>query len=151
MRELLNAIKSALQAAETLSYVRDVDIYITPHLNYIPAGVQFPAIGIKDENIARAELASEQMEYMLRARLVVYVDLAKAEASVTGDAATEEKGVLQIEEDLLSVLDENLLGTTGMISALSPSSSGSELFGDESETLQRKIIDLEYVKEGERP
>ena len=44
-----------------------------------------------------------------------------------------------------------LLGTVaGMIEAFSPSETASELFGDEEETLQKKTVTYQYMKQEER-
>lgn len=149
MKEVLNAIKTQLQT--DLTYIRDGDIYIAPHVNYIAGHARPPCIGLKDGPISRVELPSGMWELTMTVTLAIYVQLAKDEAGVMGDTATGQKGVLEIAEDIHASLDENLLGITGMQSAFSPSETASEIFGDEKEALQRKLITYEYVKEEVRP
>lgn len=148
MRTLLAAIQTQLRS--DLTYVRDQDVYITPHPNYVPRGVQPPFIGLKDGPVARRELAGGWIEVTRQVLVVVYTALAKEEASVMGDAAAGQKGVLEIEEDVHASLDENLLSIDGMQSAWSPSAAASEMFGDAQRSLQRKIITYEYIGEEER-
>jgi hypothetical protein len=149
MKALLIAIQTALKGG--LSYVRDDDIFITPHENYIPHAVRPTCVGLKDGPIKRIELAGGMMEYIMDVQVVLWVDLLKEEASIIGDAAAGEKGVLEVGDDVHVLLDENLLGITGMIAAYSPAETGSELFGDDSKTMQRKIITYRYTKQEVRP
>jgi len=150
LKELLTAIQTQLRTEKT--YIRDSDIYITPHENYIPSQVRPPCVGIKDGAIARRELAGGMMEYTLNVTIIVFVQLHKSAAAIMGDAAAGKKGVLEIADDIHASLDENLLGITGMLEAVSdPVEAGSELFGNEEDGLQRKVIKFQYVKEEERP
>jgi len=150
LKELLTAIQTQLRTEKT--YIRDSDIYITPHENYIPSQVRPPCVGIKDGAIARRELAGGMMEYTLNVTIIVFVQLHKSAAAIMGDAAAGKKGVLEIADDIHVSLDENLLDITGMQEAVSGATeAGSELFGDEKEALQRKMINYQYVKEEERP
>ena len=69
-----------------------------------------------------------------------------------GDAAAGKKGILEIAHDIHESLDENFLDITGIQEAVSdPVEAGSELFANEEEGLQRKVIKFQYVKEEERP
>lgn len=149
MKDLLAAIKTKLQTG--LTYIRDRDINIVPHTNYIPNAIKTYGIGIKDGKITRKEQAGGMIEITLEVKLAVYVQLAKDEASIMGDTSTSKKGLLEVSDDIHSSLDENMLSITGMQEAFSPSETESELFGDDRETLQRKIITYRYVKEEERP
>ena len=150
MKALLTAIQTQLRTS--LTYIRDSDIYITPHENYIPGQVRPPCVGIKDGVIDRRELAGGMMEYILNVAIVIMVQLSKDDANIVGDTAAGKKGVLQIADDVHAALDENLLNITGMQEAVSnPTEAGSELFGDEKEALQRKVINYQYVKEETRP
>lgn len=149
MRELLLAIQEQLRT--DLTYIRNENIYITPHLNYIPNHVRPPCVGIKDGGITRTELSSGMWEVTMRVSLVTYVQLMKEEASIIGDSAANEKGVLEIVADINKSLDENLLNITGMIEAFSPSEPESQLFGNEEEGLQQKKNEFQYVKQETRP
>ena len=150
MKDLLTAIQTQLRT--DLTYIRDSDIYITPHENYIPSQVRPPCVGIKDGTTGRRELAGGMMEYTLGVMIIVFVDLLKAEAAIMGDTATGKKGVLEIADGIHASLDENLLDISGMQEATSdPTEAGSELFGNEEDGLQKKLIKFQYVKEEERP
>ena len=149
MKELLLAIQAQLRT--DLTYVRSGDIYITPHLNYIPSHVRAPCIGIKDGGITRREELFGMWELTMAISIVVYVQLLKDEASIIGDAAADQKGVLDIIDDINASLDENLLDIDGMQAAYSPSEGASEMFGNEEAGLQSKVINFEYIKEEERP
>ena len=150
MKELLTAIKSQLQA--DLGYVRAPDVFITEDENLIPAAIKFPAVGIKDGPAQRIEMIGGMMEYLMTVKIVALVQLTKPEAAIMGDSVTGRKGILDMEADIHESLDENLLSITGMTSAVAAANqSESEVFGDEVEVIQRKIIGYEYVKETERP
>jgi hypothetical protein len=149
LKDLLTAIQTQLRT--DLTYIRDSDIYIAPHENYIPGQVRPPCVGIKDGAIVRKELVSSMLEVTLNVTIVIMVQLAKDEASIIGDAATGKKGVLEIADDIHTALDENLLDIDNMQEAYSPSEEASVLFGDEKEALQRKLITYQYIREGLRP
>lgn len=149
MKDLLLAIQAELR--RELTYIRDGDIFITPHLNYIPHVFKNAFVGIKDGRVTREELSGSMWRVTMRVKIASYVQLQKEEASIVGDEASGIKGVLEIPDDINAALDENLLGIDGMIEAYcSPVEEESETFGDEKEGLQRKIISVEYVKEVER-
>lgn len=149
MKALLNAIKTQLQT--DLTYVRDGDVFITPHEDFLPHDVKFPAVGIKDGSIIRAERMGGCMEYEISVSLIPWVAMAKPEASIMGDSATSRKGVLDVADDIHTALDENLLAISGMQEAFSPSESGSETLGSDTRLLQKKNITYVYRKEGNRP
>lgn len=149
MKALLTAIQTQLRT--DLTYIRDSDIYIAPHENYIPGQVRPPCVGIKDGAIVRKELVSSMLEVTLNVTIIIMVQLAKDEASIMGDTASSKKGVLDIAEDVHAALDENFLDITGMQEAYSPAEEGSVMFGDEKEALQRKLITYQYIREGLRP
>lgn len=148
MKTILLAIQEKLRS--DLSYIRDGDIYISPHENYIPGSVRPPCIGIKDGRIVRKELASGMMETTAQVILAIYVMLAKEEAGIVGDEASGQKGILEIAADIHTALDENLLAISGMIEAFSPAESPATLFGT-GPYLEQKLITYEYVMEEERP
>ena len=150
MKELLTAIKTQLQT--DLTYVRAADVFITEDENLIPDAVKFPAVGIKDGPVVRTEEAGGMMEYALTVKIIPYVQLSKPEAAIMGDTSTGKEGILDIEADIHESLDENLLSITGMISAVAlPNQPESELFGDETEVVVRKVTSYQYEKETQRP
>ena len=146
MKDLLTAIQTQLKT--DLTYIRDSDIYITPHENYIPGQVRFPCVGIKDGAVARTELTRGEVVESDRAVLIIaYVKLAKPEAAVMGDDATGKKGVLDIINDIHDSLHDNKLGLTGMSHVFCPSEDPSDLFGEENEYIQKKAVRYEYTQE----
>lgn len=151
MKELLIAIKSELQTSLATD-VRSGDIFITPDLSFIPSKAMKPCVGIKDGKIGREELAGNMLELTLYVSLAVYVQLFKEEAGIVGDTSTNQKGVLELTGVAVAALDANLLSITGMQSAFAESESGSGLFSPDGQVmLSRKIINLKYVKEVQRP
>ncbi len=146
MKSLLSAIKTQLQTS--LTYIRDSDIFITPHENYIPHAVRPPCVGIKDGNIQRTPSMGGCVESALTVFIIVFVQMQKDEASIMGDVSTTKKGVLDVCSDIETALNNNLLSLSGVTHAWCASSAQSELFGDERESLQRKILTVIYEKEG---
>jgi hypothetical protein len=112
--------------------------------------VRPPAIALKDGAVERSELAGGMIERSLSVQVAVFAAILKPEASVMGDAATGGRGVLEIADDVHEVLDENLLGIAGALSAFAASESPSETVGDESEMFQRKIITYTYTFQEDR-
>jgi hypothetical protein len=150
MKELLTAIKTQLQT--DLTYVRDKDIFITEDDNLIPNAVKYPAVGLKDGPVIRIEELGSMMEYTMTVKIIAYVQLSKPEAAIMGDASVSGQGILDLEKEVHESLDENLLSITGMTEAVAlPNQPESELFGDETEVVVRKIISYQYVKETQRP
>jgi len=150
MKALLTAIKTQLRT--DLTYVRDSDIFVTEDENLIPDAVKFPAVGLKDGPVQRTEMIGGMMEYRMTVKIIALVQLTKPEAAIMGDTSTGKKGILDLEADIHDSLDENLLSITGMTEAVAAAiQPESEVFGDEVEVIQRKIIGYEYVKETERP
>jgi len=62
-----------------------------------------------------------------------------------------QPGILSFAKDVIALFDENTLGIVGMQEAFSGGETESEPYGNESRTMQRKIITFQYVKEEERP
>lgn len=146
MIELLKAIQQELRAK--LPYIREMDIYITPHIGFIPQGVMQPCIGIKDGRVRHSYGAGHSKEYELDVRLAILEGLSGQEASIVGNPASDGKGVLDIEADCVAALDCNTLGVKGIISARIVDCPGSEFFnGKNGPELQRKQLGLKYEKQ----
>lgn len=143
MKTLLLAIQTALRAG--LTDIREADIFITPHVNYLPPGVKAPAIGIKDGVVRVFEHPGESQETRIQVSLAVWVEFFAGEESILG--RTDRDGVLDICADVHGVLAGNTLGVPGVIWARPLSETESEMFGDGSRGLTRKIITYEYEKE----
>jgi hypothetical protein len=127
--------------------VRDNDVFVTEDENIVPAKTKFPAVGIKDGPVTRQRLPGNSLIITLNVRLIIWVQLMKGQATILGNAATGDKGVLEIEEDIHTALDGNLLSISGMQDAFAVPDTGSELAGDEQDALQRKVVEYEYIKE----
>jgi hypothetical protein len=141
MNELLLAVKTELR---TLSGVRGRDVFITPHVNFIPTGVRQPCIGIKDGKVVRNELAGGMVEETLFVDCVAMVKVRRD--GITGDA-----GVLALVKRIEAVLDQNTLGLAGMEYAWSLSDTASKMFSsDNKQWLMQKIITFQYTRERER-
>lgn len=149
MKDLIEAAKKAVQESEELDYVRAGDVAVVPNLNFLPPHVRPPAVAIKDGRISRTELAGGMLEVTREVYFVLYVKLLKEEAPLLGDS--ENKGVLQMAEDLHELLDENELGIEGMLHAFSPAETESETVVKDGDVLQRKIVTYRYLTEEERP
>ena len=110
----------------------------------------FPAVGLKDGQIRRRELAGGMMAETLDASIIIVQGSVRTiEAAVIGDAST--KGVLEIAAVIHEALDENLLGLAGMISAVCLAESASQTYLSETDSIQVKILTYTYEREAERP
>ena len=146
MKDLLTAIQAQLRT--DLTYIRDSDIYITPHENYIPPHARFPCVGIKDGDEERDELSrGKVLEIKRTVILVVYVKLAKPESAVMGDAVADKKGVLDIVEDIHDALHGDDLDLSSISHVFCPAVKPSEMFGDDQEYIQKKVLAYEYTQE----
>jgi hypothetical protein len=150
MKALLTAIKTQLKTS--LTYVRDLDIYITPDLDYIPEAVKFPAVAIEDGDVDSPNSMGASWVETLNVRIAAYVQLLKPEASVMGDTSTSSKGVLDMEIDILTALNDNKLSIAGMqVVENDPARPKSELVGNDNYMLVRKIVTMQYVRASTRP
>jgi len=146
MQALLTAIQEELQT-EMADDVRPLDIFIAPHINYIPASVRLPCIGIKDGPIQRIELIGGQIGYSAQVKIVIYVSLKKDSASIMGDESTEQKGVLGLAADIHTALHQNTLAITGLHSAFCRAETEAEIVSDETNSVVRKILTYTYEQE----
>ena len=146
MKPLLKAIKAELKAR--LNGVRKSDIFITPHRNYVPHGVGFPAVGIKDGAVNREELTGNLLDETLAVSLIPYVRAFPDEKSVMG--GTTDMGILDLVQALHTILDDNLLDLPGMEAAFCRNEKESEMFGKPDSGLQRKIIVYNYEQRSDR-
>jgi hypothetical protein len=79
MKNLLLAIQTRLREIEGL---RDVDVFLSPDKDLVPAGQKFPCIGIKDGAVAVEHLAGEVNELTLPVEIYVYEQLIKVDTSI---------------------------------------------------------------------
>jgi hypothetical protein len=146
MIELLKAIRQQLQSE--LSYIREGDIFITPHIGFIPQGVMRPCIGIKDGKDDHSYGAGHSKENKLYVRLAIFTDLSNQEYSIVGNPVSNVKGVLEIKTDCIAALEGNKLGIKGMTRVKVVADPESESFivkGDAK--MQRKQLGFLYEKQ----
>lgn len=143
MLNILSAVKTNLQVA-LASDVRSGDIYVTPHVNYIPRSVKMPCVAIADGGLVRRELSGGAVEATVKLRIVVYVDLAKDEAAILGDESTDRKGLIELAADIHDAVVGRGVTATGVLWGRCPAESPVEIFGDESNWVCRKILDYEF-------
>lgn len=142
-RALILAAKAALRTA-LAAYVRPSDIYVTPHLAFVPSSVRTPCVGIKDGKIKREELVGGCVEHEIEIQYCLFVGIRREEASIVGDESTGAKGLLQLRDDLHAALHGNTLGVHGVHGAFAARESGSDLFDSGAGMMQRKIVTYTY-------
>ncbi|MBW2599925.1 MAG: hypothetical protein JRD89_12645 [Deltaproteobacteria bacterium] len=146
MKELIQAIQTALRNAAELSYITDANIFITPDENLLPIGAGYPAIGLKDGliNFLIEEGADWESNYAVD--IIIYQLLKTGDISVTGQTSPKVYGVLEIADDIHSVLFDNRFSISGMEVAL-PSGEGSAEWMESSDiSIVKKRITYQYKK-----
>ena len=151
MKELLQATQTELRDDSTLSYIGDDDIFITPDENLLPATVSFPAIGLKDGPIRRIVEEAENWMVMYTVYIIIYQLLTTGETPLVGGTNPTIHGVLDIAEDVHSVLNDNTLGITGMELAYAGDEWESENIDGPKIALQKKKLTYIYQKLEVRP
>ena len=143
MDAMLSAIKTALQTSVTL--VEDGNIFITPHLDYIPNGKTFPCIGIKDADIVNSESMGNCIARQGTVHIAAWVSMVNDETSIVGSVSVT--GLIDVCAQIENALNGNTLSLADVQWLFCNLSAASELLGDEREYLQRKIITATYEKE----
>lgn len=148
MLTLVKAIRTALRDAVSLDYIRDKDIFVTPHVNFIPPMVKDSFIGIKDGRIDNKEETCGVVEKTGPVIVSVFVRLIDFEKAMIGEASSGTIGVLEAAADVAAVLRGNLLNITGMQAAVVNTEDASDMFlRDDGTGYQRKKITITYVWE----
>ena len=111
MKSILLALKTAIPAGMT--EIKDIAIISDPDI--LPSVVRFPFVGLKDGTTARSEGMNQTVEKTEEVLIYIYVRLLQnAEASIMGvdnvGPAVDIKGLLDLTDNLLTLLDHNLLG-----------------------------------------
>lgn len=140
MKTLLAALKAELPGR--LRWIRDIEV--VPDEYWIPEQVRFPFVGLKDGEIRREEGAGGTLTERLTVQVIVYQKILQAEASVMGSG--DDKGVLDLVADIHGVLNENLLGLTGMEYAFCSGEEGSQTLERDSVFIQKKRCDYVYER-----
>ena len=152
MKDTIDAVISALKDANTLSYISDQDIFTTENEYLIPETVKSHFISVKDGRESRRELSGGMIERTRYVKVSIYVQLAKPGAALMGDSASGKKGILEMADDVDTVLDENPLDISGIQSAFCRDIAESEAIGDDTgDVFIKKTMLYEYIKEEERP
>jgi hypothetical protein len=156
MKALLTAIKAALAAAAvpggTLAYIDDdTGLWVTPDEDIVPMSATFPAIGIKDGPVNRIVHTNIQWEVHMLVHVVVYVQLTSGDTPVISGTSPVVRGVLEIAEDIETVLSENYLSITGMEQAFCLDEDEGQVIGDKDFLLYKKPLHYQYIKQETRP
>ena len=124
MKEILEALKAEI--LESMPEIREVHVLADPDL--LPAGVQFPCVGLKDGPVLRSEGVDDTVALGLDVNIYIYVQILKEEASIMGSGAGSgaQKGLLDLMADIHSALEHNLLDVSGVIHAFCNEEFGSE-------------------------
>jgi hypothetical protein len=104
MKDILEALKTAIAAGMT--EIKGVYVVADPDL--LPSRAQFPCVGLKDGSTRRSAGMGESVDETPFVDIYVYQQLLQDdEASIMG--AGNQKGLLELVDDLIELLDFNLL------------------------------------------
>lgn len=152
MKELLLAVKDALQSAAGLSTIPDANIFICYSDDLIPRGVDFesgPAVGIKDGDIfreLRGLTGNQNLRYDIYTVDLVLFQLVKAGEDTVTAATPGVFSILDLAADVRAVLDNNTLGISGVFYNFSPEEAEIEPMTGTDLALLRKIVTYAYHK-----
>lgn len=100
MKTILKELKSVLQASQTLSYIKKVEI-VSPRLLPEIASTQVPYVGIAPMSTSESWVAQrKQAVHSVDLYIVNYLQIP--ETSIIGDSV--KKGLLEVVEDVESVI-----------------------------------------------
>lgn len=147
MRVLLPAVQTALQTLSLLH--RESDCYLTPHANWLPTGVRFPCLGIKDGGVIREELAGEMVGLTMTVELVTMTLLP-----ADGSGFVDEKSAFALLDAAEHVLVYNLLEVPGATGVSVGNDLPSELFRSDNnqwivKLVRRMVYTIERAAEEE--
>jgi len=151
MKTLAQAIQTALKNSATLSYVADTDIFLTPDEYIVPMTCTFPAIGIKDGPIARnmeATASGTKLAWDMRwqVHVIIYVEMPAGETPLVGQTTpTAIKGILDIANDINTVLNENYMSVSGIMDAYCIAEAETEMIGHQDFQVLKKRMTFEYM------
>ena len=141
---VLRAVKAALQGA---GFVRQRSVFYTPHATFIPTGVVFPAIGVKDGRFTESEGPSETVNDRFTIELFFFVDMtADGEEAVVGD-----DGIMPLVTSVKNLLRANRLGVDAVDTARIVSGTASQLYRiSNNRWIVKKSINVQYELEYDR-
>lgn len=125
------------------AYVSPDDIYLAISADYIPQGVGFPCVGIKDGAIAYDHADGGGVCVSRLVHLAVYVEIPAGDEAITGTSESAADGILAVTDALRAHLTDNMLGIDGMELALPVEETEIEIVGNEFLAL-RKVLTIEY-------
>jgi len=143
MDRLLIAVQAALQAG--LSGLRDSDIFIAPHPDYVRPGSRFPAIGIKDGPVERIEDFGGQLTIRRSVHLCLFTQNVKPDGSMLFE-------LIGLVRAVHTVLDASTLDLDRYISAFCKKESESVLLyeNEGAGAYLQKILTYQYEAEEDR-
>ena len=146
MDELLQKIKDEL-ISQGVNGVRKGNIYITPDPNFIPQGVSMPCINIKDGKIKREYGASNSKNLTMYVRLTTLIKLTAKEAALVGSDKSGRQGILDINMQLITLLENNTLNIAGLEEAVVDEIKESRFYrGKRNVSYQIKELVMRYSK-----
>ncbi len=150
----MKAILSALKVAIPLAMTSLKGCYVVADPDFLPVAAQYPCVGLKDGAVIRSEAVGKILITTEEVFIYIYVQLLQnSEASIMGvdnvAPAADIKGLLDLEEDLHTLLDHNNLSVTGVLHSFGVEDLASEIFlQGENVFIQRKAC--RYVYETRR-
>jgi len=142
MKEILAAIKAQLPGQVSSL----VSIGIIPDENMLPEEMRLPFVGLKDGPIVGDDELDPLTWYWVEG--FCYVEVAKPEASIMGDAATGAVGILDFTDAVKAGFTAiGRLGISSIVEMrIDPSQPASELGQLDEGFIQRKKIRVGYCK-----
>jgi hypothetical protein len=142
MKDILLGVRDKLRSS--LDYVRGSDIVIVEGDYIMPASIKYPAIGIKDGAISYVEFTQDQKYDAYLVKIICFVQLQKnTEASIIGDDAAGQKGVMDVASDCITALRKDDL--SGLVHAATPIGEAESInLIDQAQDVQSKIITIRY-------
>jgi hypothetical protein len=130
--------------------VADADIFITPDEYIVPMTCAFPAIGLKDGPISKEKEASSAgttlaWDVRYHVSVIIYVDMTAGETPIVGQTTPSIKGILDIAQDINTILHENYLSISGILDACCIGEAESEIIGFSDIQILKKRLIYEYM------
>ena len=113
MREFLEAVRTHLRAS--LDGFRDSDIYVAPHVDFVPAEARFPCLGIKDGRTGHEDLHDGTgRRISLEVQVAVMLQILRSpDAAIMGSG--DSPGLLDICERVRTALHRAELPVQGLV------------------------------------
>jgi len=155
MKELLMAIYDYLKDT-CLSGIVDESVELSdclfyaidPEMLLIPRSISFPAIGIKDGTIdyPLEELTTNAQDNVFYVKFGVFVPMVSGDDIIIGTYPLAPRGIFALTDHLKKNLRDNLLGLSGLETALPIHETEIERVGSDDFTALRKILVMRYTQ-----